>query len=149
MYTLFIYTHNKYTLQITSRVPKNTYPMCALSMHVSSDCCTSADSQSSCWSSVLQCTCQLALAASLAQRVWCAVKAQKKIFRGQGGLRVLFGKAWILRTPHTDGWSAYYTRRYDGGLEYTCCTKSTNLSQLIASIGTIALCAYYTLGFVV
>ena len=54
---------------------------------------------------VLHCTCQSAymhnieavvaqeLNNSLAQRVWCAVKAQKKIFRGQGGFRVFFGKA--------------------------------------------------------
>ena len=29
----------------------------------------------------------------LPQRVWCAVKAHKKIFQGQGDLDVFFGKA--------------------------------------------------------
>ena len=45
------------------------------------------------------------------QRVWCAVKALKKIFRGQGGLHVLFGKAWIALSVQLAGRSKPHWKR--------------------------------------
>ena len=91
------------------RVPKNTYPV--HTEHARQFGLLHVQRIPRLVAGVLHCTRQFtyieavvaqelkhSLPASLhvAKRVWCAVEAQKKIFRDQGGLRVLFGKALIV-----------------------------------------------------
>ena len=74
---------------------QRTHTLCALSMYVSSDyTARAADSQTSCWRSALHVPIvyieavvaqelkhHTLWAASLVQRMWCAVKVEKKIWR--------------------------------------------------------------------
>ena len=78
----------------SARVPKNTYPV--RTEHALSDTALQLLHASLVYiqrAAQYRSTRTETLAASLAQRVWCVIKAQKKIFRGQGGLDVLFGIA--------------------------------------------------------
>ena len=74
---------------LVTRVPKNTYPV--RTEHALQFRVLHVQQVPRLVAGILHCTCKSAyihtcitLKAALAQRVWCAVKAHKKIFQGQG-----------------------------------------------------------------